>query len=415
MPSSNHRKPSSPSPRRFFLPLVFLLFLLPINGHVGAAVPPDEAARGADSTDPLRCWWRTSSGAVRSGETFELVLTCAALDSPSSQAVVDESRLAGSTLTLAPFDIVGSAHPRDLRDGQRRFFQYRHTLRLINPDAIGKDVALPPIMLNYRLDSRAASGEIVEGRALNYLLPPLSVRVLSLVPADAAGIRDMPDADFFSGEALDRRADMLEMLAFTLTALGGLLLLALLSRWFFRRRRTTDHAARLLDKRQLLAVSQRELAAVAQAASAGWHGDLATRAQAAIRIAAACALDRMVNQTPTTDGSPNAGQLVVPQARGKLACSLSAAVTGEQLAEVIAALPDTSPRKALLAQLHGALIAFDRAQYGAGNALDRAALDDATAAALAAVKTLQAALAHAKPWWRRSPPTLPEATEATRA
>lgn len=407
MPPNNHRTSSFSPPRRFFLPLAFLLLLLSMSGQSSAVAPPDEATRSADPADPLRCWWRTGSGAVRSGETFDLTLTCAALDSPSLQAVVDESRLAGSTLALAPFDIVSSAHPRDLRNphnAQRRFFQYRYTLRLINPDAIGKDVALPPITLNYRIDSRTTSGEIVEGRALNYLLPPLSVRILSLVPANASGIRDMPDADFFSAETLERRAGILEVLASTLAALGGLLLIALLSRGFSRRHRTLDHAARLLDTRQLLAASQRELAAVARAASAEWHDDLATRAQAAIRIAAACALDRTINQTPATSASPDAGQLVVTHAREKLA--LSAAVTGEQLAEAIAALPRDASHQAMLAQLHEALITFDRAQYGADNTLDRATLDSAIASALAVITALKAARPHAAPWWRRLSPTV---------
>jgi hypothetical protein len=32
------------------------------------------------SVDPIRCWWRTSEGAVRLGQTFDLTLTCAVLD-----------------------------------------------------------------------------------------------------------------------------------------------------------------------------------------------------------------------------------------------------------------------------------------------------------------------------------------------
>lgn len=409
MPPNNHRTSSFSPPRRFFLPLAFLLLLLSMSGQSSAVAPPDEATRSADPADPLRCWWRTGSGAVHSGETFDLTLTCAALDSPSLQAVVDESRLAGSTLALAPFDIVASAHPRDLRAGQRRFFQYRYTLRLINPDAIGKDVALPPVTLSFRLDSRASSGEIIEGRAQNYLLPPLSVRVLSLVPANAAGIRDTPDADFFSGEALEWRADMLEVLAFTLAALGGLLLLALLLRRISRARRTADDATRRLDDRQLLNACQHELTTVAVTAKAEWNDALAVRAQAAIRLAAACALDHPIQQTPTADAMPAAGQLLVNHARQKIA--LSAAVTGEQLAETIATLRDAS-RKAMLAQLHEALTAFDRTQYSAGDTLDRATLDGATTAALAALKTLQTTRARVSPWWRRLSSTIAEATRA---
>jgi len=35
-------------------------------------------------TDPIQCWWRTSAGAVRVGEAFSVVLTCAVLEDPKS-------------------------------------------------------------------------------------------------------------------------------------------------------------------------------------------------------------------------------------------------------------------------------------------------------------------------------------------
>ena len=45
------------------------------------------------SVDPIRCWWRTSAGAVRVGEPFDVSLTCAVLESDAVTVVVDESRL----------------------------------------------------------------------------------------------------------------------------------------------------------------------------------------------------------------------------------------------------------------------------------------------------------------------------------
>ena len=75
--------------------------------------------------DPIRCWWRTSSAAVRIGETFTVGLTCAVLEAEAVQVVPDESQLADSAIQLTPFEVVGGSHPPDLRSGQRRFFQYR--------------------------------------------------------------------------------------------------------------------------------------------------------------------------------------------------------------------------------------------------------------------------------------------------
>jgi len=44
-------------------------------------------------TDPLQCWWRTSVGAIRVGEPFQVVLTCAVLETDAATVVVDQSRL----------------------------------------------------------------------------------------------------------------------------------------------------------------------------------------------------------------------------------------------------------------------------------------------------------------------------------
>src|SRR5216110_2692701 len=82
------------------------------------------------STDPLQCWWRTSAGAVRVGEPFTAVLTCAVVEADEVKVVVDESRLEPSVAQFIPFEVLGGAHAADLRSGDRRFFQYEYRLRL---------------------------------------------------------------------------------------------------------------------------------------------------------------------------------------------------------------------------------------------------------------------------------------------
>jgi hypothetical protein len=42
--------------------------------------------------DPIRCWWRTSTGAVRIGETFSVVLTCAVLQNEAVQVIPDSTQ-----------------------------------------------------------------------------------------------------------------------------------------------------------------------------------------------------------------------------------------------------------------------------------------------------------------------------------
>ncbi len=75
--------------------------------------------------DPIRCWWKTSQGAIRIGEPFDLTLTCAVLDNELVQVVPDESRLSGAVISMAPFEMVASSHPQDLHSGSRRFFGKR--------------------------------------------------------------------------------------------------------------------------------------------------------------------------------------------------------------------------------------------------------------------------------------------------
>src|SRR5262249_53353007 len=81
-------------------------------------------------TDPIQCWWRTSSGAVRVGESFSLVLTCAVVENDAAKVIVDQSKLEPSVIQLAPFEVTGGSHGADLRAGERRFFQYEYRLRL---------------------------------------------------------------------------------------------------------------------------------------------------------------------------------------------------------------------------------------------------------------------------------------------
>ncbi|MBI3492908.1 MAG: hypothetical protein HY047_14190 [Acidobacteria bacterium] len=80
----------------------------------GATLVPGAAAQ-AIQTDPLQCWWRTSAGAVRAGEIFTAVLTCAVLDTDAVTVVVDQAKLEPSVVQWAPFEVLGGSHGADLR------------------------------------------------------------------------------------------------------------------------------------------------------------------------------------------------------------------------------------------------------------------------------------------------------------
>lgn len=386
--------------KRYVL-LVLLGTGVPLTGWTQPAPTTEQMV----SVDPIRCWWRTSKGAVRIGETFDLALTCAVLDNEAVQVAPDESRLAGAVIAMAPYEVVGSAHPQDLRSGQRRFFQYQYTMRIINPDAIGSDVPIPIMSLHYRVNSRIAANASLQGRDLTYVLPPQSVRVLSLVTADAPDIRDSSNESFSLIEALTLRAGVLEVAAITLAALAALMVVVVLVRLLAGVRTGEAGGKRLMGDYRVLSCAARELSAVQREADAGWNDALAGRALAATRITATSALGRPVSQRQV-DAINEAGEGCVV-ARGLLwrggATSLSGAATTGDIARATGRLSvaaDPAHRQAL-EDLHHALTTFGQAQYGREATADRTALDAALAGALSATKRLRSKQMWPKPHVRR--------------
>src|SRR3954462_2957521 len=181
-------------------------------------------------TDPLQCWWRTSSGALRVGEVFTSVLTCAVIDTDQVKVNIDESRLDPSVAQFVPFEILGGTHAADLRNGDRRFFQYEYRMRLIAENLFGKDVVVPETKLTYRIQSKVSQKAAVEGRDQTYLLPPLSMRVLSMVPSDASDIRDASGETFADVDRRAFRANLLVVVGGVLFTLAGLVALLTLVR-----------------------------------------------------------------------------------------------------------------------------------------------------------------------------------------
>ena len=185
--------------------------------------------------DPLQCWWRTSAGAVRVGEPFSVVLTCAVVETDAVKVVPDQGPLEPTAVQLPPFEVIGGTHHADLRADGRRFLQYDYRLRIINEDVFGKDVALPELKITYRVRTQV-NGAAIEGMEKTYNLPALSMRVLSLVPAGATDIRDATASTF--GDIEDRlfRANALTTLGGVLFGLSAIFALVALARTVARYR-----------------------------------------------------------------------------------------------------------------------------------------------------------------------------------
>ena len=335
-------------------------------------------------TDPLQCWWRTSAGAVRVGEPFTVVLTCAVLETDAATVVVDQSRLEPSVVQFAPFEVLGGSHGADLRTDQRRFFQYVYRMRLIAENLFGRDVSLPETKLSYHVQSKMGERQAaLQGRDQTYLLPSQSVRVMSLVPADATDIRDTAGETFGDLDERAFRANLFTIIGGVLFTLAGLMALLALVRLARRYRKTSTATERLMTDQAVLRGVGRELAYVRRERdSGGWTPELAGRALAALRIAGTYLVGRPVSLMPanklTAEGQdvPEAGRLILRAGwpRPKR-IAVSGAVTSLTMTRELARGANAR-RTVLLESLGRALSVFTTAHFGREGTLDEGALDE---------------------------------------
>ncbi len=382
-----------------------VVLLLPGGQHFSAAAAM-AAQQGQEPAgiDPIRCWWQSSAGAITIGEAFNVVLTCAVIETPSMQVVADESRLGVASIQMAPFEILGGSHPADVHRQQRRYFQYHYQLRLISPDPIGHDVNVPALSIPYRVHSRVGAATALEGRDLTYLMPALPIKVLSLVPADAADIRDGSDASLGAVEALRFRGSMFELLAVALAAIGvvvGVLALVPLARGA---RGAGPAAANRLPDRAVAARAAMELTDVQSAAAAeGWTDTLVARALAAVRVVASLAIRHPVSEKELTARTPvPEGRLPVTHGRIKgMRAAVSSAVTATDVALAGSQLADdvSMSHRHQLEGLQSALAVLTAASYCQAPVRDAAVLNEAARHATEVAGQLQSERNRWNTWW----------------
>jgi hypothetical protein len=315
------------------------------------------AQTGTDmvEVEPIKCWWRTSSSAVRTGEPFTLTMTCAVVETEANKVVPDHSKLDQQVVQLPPFEVIGGTHPGDIVVPGKRFFQYDYRVRLIAEDAFGNDVPIPPLEISYRIESQVKGGESVQGRDQSYALPKASVRLISMVPDDTSDIREAP-ATLFSGiEDRDSRAQMMQTLAGILFGLAGVVVIVMLIGMLRRKKPATAAAQTHLPNRAILAAVGKELDEVQRQSRGGWTQELAGRALAAARIAGSYAIGRAIGQHPALGATPRDGVLVVRSfSRGEVF------VSGSATTESTARVPGLSEGlKALTVARYGREETFD--------------------------------------------------------
>jgi len=339
--------------------------------------------------EPITCWWRTSTTAVRTAEPFDLRLTCSVVETEANKVVADRSKLDPTVVQLPPFEVTGGSPSADLVVPGKRFFQYDYRLRLMSEDQFGGDVPIPALDVAYRIESQVTGGETVQGREQSYSLPRASVRLISIVPDDTSDIREAPAAAFTRIEDRDARANLLQTIAGVLFGLAGVIVLMMLVGMMRRKTKTEALARPSLPARTILATAARELNDVQGASRGGMSPELAGRALAALRIAGTYAIGRTVGQRPVAaSDTPLEGELVVSGPFGRGRAFVSGAVTTETAAKAGAADGLADALKTLTVARYG------RVETHTSNS------DDAIATAIRITRQQQSAHSMASEWGR---------------
>jgi hypothetical protein len=155
--------------------------------------------------DSITCWWKANRTTVHVGEHFRLVLTCGIPRDDSADLVPDWKQLDPGAIQLAPYEVLAGVRHQDVDAGASRYIQYEYTLRLLDSAAFGQEVDIPSLAVTYGVEV-TQGGTTQRGRERQYLLPPLPMQIASLVPKNAADIRDASDETFGSIEARRFRA-----------------------------------------------------------------------------------------------------------------------------------------------------------------------------------------------------------------
>jgi hypothetical protein len=345
---------------------------------VGAAAQTTEDI----SVAPIECFSRGSADAVRVGEPFTLVLTCTVVETAGTIVVPDQSVLDPAVLQVAPFEVVSGTQPPDVRTSSRRLFQYEYTLRYIG-EQFGRDVAVPGVTITYRIQNRGAQGSTLEGRERTYIIPGHQVRILSLLPAAGATLRDPAPATFAAIQQRSVRANAMRIGSIALFVMSGAVAVWALAAALRKPDRQRQFVRRLPSDAAVVRAIRRELAETRRDRMAGgWTPDLAARALPPIRAAATLAAGQAVAMTPVSNGAAAAqGQLVVTSWTPKRTVTL---VSG-------AASANRLESASSFAELREALDVLTKAAYGREHprgSLD-SSLDDALDIADRAASRLQ--------------------------
>lgn len=348
----------------------------------------------------MSCWWETDTSAVRVGEPFGLTLTCRVMETDRVKVVPNLTEVEPTSIELTPFDVLEGTRHEDIVVGTWRYVQYQYTVRLLGEEFFGRDVPIPATNVTFRIQTGGA--DTVEGTEHRYVLPPMPMRILSLLPAQAADIRD-PTLDAFGDLEARRFRATMELVAsavFLGFAAIAVIIAALRVRERFRKGAVA--VEQTVPARTVLDACVREIErARAEALRDGWTSSLAGRALAPFRVAGAIALKQPVAQTlvtgdvPTREGQVALRHGPLRRRRALVSASITAgAMDRLRAAGNGAASPDASPD--VLDRIGEALAALNAVRYGRVGAepVDAQALDRTLDNGCSALRQLRLAR-----WW----------------
>jgi len=342
-----------------------------------AQTAPPRAREGEVESDPIRCWWKADRTAVRVGERFGLVLTCAVIEAGPITVVPVLNQLEPGALSLTPFEVVSGTRGDDVVAPPWRYVQFDYAVRLLSDGFFGQDVMIPALTVTYNLQTAGGT----QGRDQTYVLPALPMRILSLVPRSATDIRDASGQTFASIASRRFRSSLAQVLAWVSFAFAAVLALLLVVRVARTYRARGREAVRTLPLPAVLSGCLDTLTEVgADAARAGWSSDLARRAVAALRIAGAIALDRAVAQDVAgPDAVAREGQITVRKGWIRpTRVMVSAAITSKAIAGHLGDGRRVPPgRRARLETISEAMSVLSEASYGRNGTPDASSLDAA--------------------------------------
>jgi hypothetical protein len=254
------------------------------------------AAQPSDAP-PLQCWWRTDRAAVHVGEQLVLTLSCAVTANGTTTVLPDWEQLQPEVIDLAPYEVVAGSRSEDVVIGASRYTQFEYTLRLTGEEFFGQDVPLPSLDVVYSLAVTQSGSNVQQGRERTYVLPPLPMKIISLVPGVASDIEDVPGYSFASIEQRRHRASLAFVIACGLLAAATLCAVMFVTTLLSRARtRRIAEPFRVADWRIVLGCRSGLQSLVADARRNGWTDARVGEALALVRVLGAIAVGRLARQ-----------------------------------------------------------------------------------------------------------------------